>query len=115
MSKKKSSTQKEPEYVELDEMNVIMKVPKAAVHITMNVKYFDEHGKMVEVQAYVDHDMIAQARKDFLDNVEFGDGYDAVYSLTDRGREWLAQIEAGNPEAIRELEELAALLEDDKA
>lgn len=101
MSPKKKK--KEPEYIELDEMNVIVQIPKCAADLVLEVQYFDSEGKTVKVKAHYDNEMIQEARKDFLDNVEDGDDYDVRYAITDYGREWLRRIEAGDPQAIAEM------------
>lgn len=75
------------EPVELEEMNVIIKVPKDVVRITMNCTVFsDGMEDLLKVEAVLGREDIRQARQDFLDNVEDGDDYDALYCLTDAGR-----------------------------
>ena len=37
---------------------------------------------------------IADARQDFLDNVEDGDDYDAIYTLTEEGERYLDSLQS---------------------
>lgn len=83
---------KEPEFVELDEINVIMKIPKEAARIDMIVHILDDDGNVVKVQSTLKPEDIREARKDFLENVEAGDDYDTRYVLTDEGRAWLEEL-----------------------
>ena len=78
------------EYVELDEMNVIVKIPKDTVRLTMDCTILqDDSDELHTVQARLNHEDIQAARGAFLENVEDGDDYDAVYTITDKGRAWL--------------------------
>lgn len=88
MAKKKSKKQTENKTMTLDEMNVIMTVPELAVSLSVKATIFVD-GEQKEVQKDVDLAGIRKAREDFLENVEFGDDYDAKFVLTDDGRKWL--------------------------
>lgn len=67
-------------------INIIVKVPANTIGLTLTAKTI---GKDDEVQKYQSEMSLADifaARNDFLDNVECGDDYDAVYTLTEKGR-----------------------------
>ena len=66
-------------------INIIMKIPSSTAELTITARRI-ENGKIKQYEVYLDTDDIFAARKDFLENVEFGDDYDAVYTLTDEGR-----------------------------
>ena len=75
-------------------MNIIMKVPVGTSYLLATAKCYDENGKPVSYEMKMDSGMLAEARKDFLDNVEDGDEYDMIYTLTEEGRQFLEQLEA---------------------
>lgn len=106
----KKSDYKKGDEVELEMMNVILKIPKNAARLKIIVHLFDEDGEAMEVKSTMEASGIFDARKDFLDNVEDGDEYDAMYVLTNSGRELLAAIERGDEDALRELRELEEIL-----
>lgn len=83
----------EAKEIELDEINIIVKIPKDAARITINAVVLDNDGSPLGVSKTLNPEDIRQARQDFLDNVEDGDDYDALVVLTDAGREWLEQQE----------------------
>ena len=72
--------------IELDEMPIILKIPKDSVAIELISTMLDENGDLMRVSRRISVSEIHQYRQDFLDNVEFGDEYDAVYTLTEEGR-----------------------------
>ena len=84
---------KEPEEIFLDEINVIMKIPKNAYRIKVECDVIDDHGEHHQYLKYLLPENIMQARQDFLDNVDGGDDYDARYVITEKGIEWLKQLE----------------------
>ena len=86
MGKKHTGKRRE---IELEQMNVILKIPTDAVSLTITAKMLDEDGKLMSVSRTLAVSDIQGARKDFLDNVEDGDEYDAHYVLTDEGRAYL--------------------------
>ena len=83
----------EAKEIELDEINIIVKIPKDAARITINAVVLDDDGSPLGVSKTLNPEDIRQARQDFLDNVEDGDDYDSLVVLTDAGREWLEQQE----------------------
>ena len=77
----------EPKEVELQEMNIILKIPENAVFLEVKASLMDENGQLMNVMKRLPVQDIFKARQDFLQNVEDGDEYDARYVLTDEGRE----------------------------
>lgn len=96
MGKSKNTNTDENKIVELEEMNIILRIPKSAASVTVNAVLIDENDKTVKVSRRLSAEDIRSARQDFLDNVENGDDYDAHYVLTDEGREYLEQLKAGD-------------------
>lgn len=84
-----------PNIVELDEMPIIVKIPKDAALVELNITMLDEHGDLMRVQRCLSASEIRECRQDFLDNVEFGDDYDAMYTLTDEGRAYAEKLLRG--------------------
>lgn len=84
---------KEQIEVELDEINVIMKIPKDAARIDITAYIIDDNGDVSKVSKTMKASDIYEMRKDFLDNVEGGDDYDARYVITEEGLEFLEQLE----------------------
>ena len=78
--------------VELDEMPIILRVPKDSVAIELISTVFDENDELMRVSRKISVSEIYQYRQDFLDNVEFGDEYDAVYTLTEEGRAYAEKL-----------------------
>ena len=86
--------EKNEEYVELKEINIIAKIPEHASRLTITAQYFDDDGNPVKVSKVMNAADIRNAREDFLDNVEDGDDYDCYYTITEEGRRWLDGLEA---------------------
>ena len=78
--------------IELEEMNIIVKIPKDALKVTIKVQVPGHDGEIIKAKKKLTKTDIDAARKDFLDNVEDGDDYDATYALTEKGREYLKQL-----------------------
>ena len=77
----------------IDDINfhhIIIEIPEDTVKLVVNAKILDGD-ELVTVKGSYTANEIFKARKDFLDNVEDGDDYDAVYVLTDEGRAWLEE------------------------
>ena len=72
--------------VTLEEMNILLRVPESAVALEVKATILDEDGETVNVSKKLSVKDIFKSRKDFLDNVEDGDDYDALYVLTDKGQ-----------------------------
>lgn len=80
--------------IELEQINVIVKIPKNTMRMTLHCAVLpDDSDYLINVENRLDHDAIVQARQDFLDNVDGGDDYDGRFVITDKGREWLEQME----------------------
>lgn len=80
------------EEIELDQINIILPIPKESVSMELTVKImYDDTIKTVGKQFTIGdiHDM----RQDFLDNVEFGDDYNASYVITEEGKRCLEALE----------------------
>lgn len=86
MSKKK---QKE---IELQEINILLKIPKDAVSLEIRAGIVRGDEKLTVVKRNLSVQDIFLARQAFLENVEDGDDYDARYVLTDQGREYLERL-----------------------
>lgn len=78
--------------VELDEYNLIIKIPRESIKLDIKAVFLDDNDELTTVCKTLKLSDIQEARKDFLDNVEDGDDYDARYCLTDKGREWLEEF-----------------------
>ncbi len=87
MGKKQKKT-----VVELDEMNIILKIPKEAVALEVTASLISEDGELQRVSKKLTVADIRDSRQAFLDNVDFGDDYDARFVLTDEGKEFLKQM-----------------------
>ena len=86
MGKKK---QKE---VDLQEVNIILRIPENAASLEVVVSLVDEDGKLMNVKKKLSVQDIFKARQDFLENVEDGDDYDARYVLTEEGKAYLEEL-----------------------
>lgn len=84
--------------IQIEDMGVILRIPKEAVRLEMTVLILDEDGNLQEVCAEFSVSDIREARQAFLDNVEFGDDYDAMWQLTEKGRRQLEEMK-GTEEA----------------
>ena len=91
MSKANLKTTRRGEKVELDEMNVILRITKEAVSLELNAGILDEAGKLRKVGKRLSVSEIREARQAFLDNVE-GDDYDARFVITEEGRRYLESL-----------------------
>lgn len=81
----------EKEY-ELDEMNVILKIPTEAVEVELTVKFVRDN-EIIAGKRVLTMGELFQARRDFLDNVEDGDDYDVRYAITEKGLKYLEELE----------------------
>ena len=87
MGKKKRKTE-----MLLDEMNIILKIPKEAVAIEVTASLLSDAGELQRVSKKLTVTDIQSQRQAFLDNVDLGDEYDARFVLTPEGREYLKQM-----------------------
>jgi hypothetical protein len=83
--------------IEVDEINIILKIPKESVRLVVSATVLDNDGKTMKLEKTLSVSDIMAARKDFLDYVEEGDDYDVRYVLTDKGLEYLKELD-GLPE-----------------
>lgn len=90
--------EKDKEVVDLEQINIIVKIPKNTVFLEINPTVIDGKDILQKYTKEMDLGEVNKARKDFLDNVEDGDDYDGYYVITDKGREWLNQLEGINDE-----------------
>ena len=79
--------------VELEEMNIILRIPKEAIKLEVNALLLDEEGEVVKVGQSFSASRIREMRNAFLDNVEYGDDYDGYFVLTDEARAELEREE----------------------
>ena len=90
---KKTAHKKKPGTVlELEEMNIFLRIPKDAVALEVTASLLAEDGKVMMVSKKLAVSDIRDQRQAFIDNVEDGDDYDARYVLTDEGRDYLEQL-----------------------
>ena len=92
MGKSKKTKADEHEVIELEEMNIFLRIPKEAVALEVTASLLSETGKVQKVSTKLSVSDIRDRRQDFLDNVEDGDDYDARYVLTDEGRAYLESL-----------------------
>ena len=92
MGKSKKTKADEHEVIELEEMNIFLRIPKEAVALEVTASLLSEAGKVQKVSTKLSVSDIRDRRQDFLDNVEDGDDYDARYVLTDEGRAYLESL-----------------------
>lgn len=84
---------KKKKEIELEEMNIILKVPKSAAALTVEAVLLKTDGKTQKVEKKMDTQELYKARQDFLDNVDFGDDYDGKFVITEKGRQFLEEME----------------------
>lgn len=82
------------EPIELDLINIILPIPKQTVSMDLTVKVMDGDTIQTVYKPFTISD-IHDMRANFLDNVTFGDDYDAVYTITEEGKRYLEAIEHG--------------------
>ena len=89
----KKSEQSSGETIELNEINIILKIPADAAKLEITALMLDENNDVVKVVKQLGLEDIHEARRDFLLNVGEDDDYDVRYVLTDEGRAYLKQLE----------------------
>lgn len=77
---------------DVQEINIIVKIPANAATLELVCQMIDDEGELFKLSKKYTPEDIRAARKDFLDNVEDGDDYDARYVITDSGRELLEYL-----------------------
>lgn len=83
------------EPIELDLINIILPIPKQTVSMKLTVKVMDGDTIQTVYKPFTISD-IHDMRQNFLDNVEFGDDYDAVYTITEEGKRYLEALNENN-------------------
>lgn len=83
------------ETIELEEMNIIIKVPTEAVSLTVNAKVMSDDGEIYEVQSSYSPSQLRDARHCFLDEVELGDDFDTTHVFTEKGLEYARMLREG--------------------
>ena len=76
------------------EMGILLKVPVNTITMSITVRLINSDGEVEQQVAEFDHSNIIDFRKDFLDNVELGDDYDALYAFTEQGNEYLKSLDS---------------------
>ena len=87
--------EEEKKTIELEEMNVILRIPVSSASVTVTAMVIDENDELVKVCRRFSAEDIRAARQVFLDNVEDGDDYDARFVITDEGMGYLEQLKEG--------------------
>jgi hypothetical protein len=82
---------KEPQELDCELINIIVKVPKETVTCGFTAKLL-LNGELKEAHMDMSPDEFRQARQDFLDNVDGGDEYDMRYALTEEGRKYVDKL-----------------------
>ena len=90
-----SEEKDEKEIIELEEMNVILRIPVSAASVTVIALLIDENDEPVKVTRRLSAEEIRSARQVFLDNVTDGDDYDARFVVTDEGKDYLELLKEG--------------------
>ena len=86
---------KKTKEVELQEVNIILRIPENAASLEVRASLVNENGKFINVKKKLTVQDIFKARMDFLDYVDGGDDYDAKFVLTDEGLEYLNKLREG--------------------
>ena len=68
-------------------IHIIVQVPKDTVAISVDAKLL-QNGELITAHMDMNAEEFRKARQDFLDEVEAGDEYDCVYTLTEEGRKY---------------------------
>jgi hypothetical protein len=87
----------EKEIPDEDFIHIILPVPKDTVTVSVTAKMI-QNGKLIEAKMDMTPEDFRQLRQDFLDNVEDGDEYDKVWSLTEKGKEYVERLLRGDGE-----------------
>ena len=82
--------------IELEEINIILRIPKESVKLRVIAFIPDENDdtKLTKVQTNISPSELREMRKNFLDNL-IDDDYDARYVLTEKGEECLGACREG--------------------
>jgi hypothetical protein len=67
-------------------INIIVKVPENTVACKFTATMITDDGKLQDAEMKMNATEFRQARQDFLENVDGGDDYDAMYTLTEKAK-----------------------------
>lgn len=84
---------KKKKTVELQEMNILLRIPENMATLEINASVLDGEGKRMKVSRKLSPGDIFKARQDFLENVEDGDEFEAGYVVTEKGFKSLRRME----------------------
>lgn len=90
-------TKFEKEIPDEDFIHIILPVPKDTVTVSVTAKMI-QNGKLIEAKMDMPPEDFRQLRQDFLDEVEAGDEYDDVYTLTEEGERYADMLLRGSGE-----------------
>lgn len=79
------------EDIDIEDMPVIVQIPKDTSYLTIEAVVTNADGETMTLKCSMPPSQIHKARQDFLDNVKMGDEYDAIYTLTEEGKQWLEE------------------------
>ena len=88
-----------PEELDTELIHIIIQVPKETVTISVDAKLL-QNGKLVDAHMDMTPEEFRQARQDFLGNVEAGDEYDGIWTLTEEGEAFLERLKRGLAEGF---------------
>ena len=88
-------SKEEKKTIELEEMNVILRIPVSSASVTVTAMVIDENDELVKVCRRFSAEDIRSARQVFLDNVEDGDDYNARFVITKEGMSYREQLKEG--------------------
>ena len=84
-------TKFEKEIPDEDFIHIILPVPKDTVTVSVTAKMI-QNGKLIEAKMDMTPEDFRQLRQDFLDEVDGGDEYDKVWSLTEEGKKYADEL-----------------------
>ena len=82
MTNKQAMVQQE---LDTELIHIIVQVPEDTVAVSFDAKLI-QNGELVTAHMDMSAEEFRQARQDFLDNVDGGDDYDAVYTLSEKAK-----------------------------
>ncbi len=94
-NKKTKNLKEDPKEVQLEEINIVLRIPKEAVELKVTASLIDDEGQVMKVSTKHPASVIRKMRRAFLDNVMGGDEYDARYVLTEKGLDYLNSLQEG--------------------
>ena len=87
--------------IDTELIHIIVSVPKETVTCSFSAKLLVD-GKLVDAHMDMTPEEFRRARQDFLGNVEGGDEYDAVYTLTEEGKAYVERLIAEGREGLHD-------------